>query len=322
MAMIGYHASHEQFSPRELIGCVREAESAGFAAAMCSDHFHPWSDQQGHSGFAWSWLGASLQATSLSHGVVCAPGQRYHPAIVAQSAATMAEMFPGRFWIAVGSGQALNEHITGDKWPTKTDRNARLKESVDVMRKLWTGAEVTHRGIVTVEEAKLYTLPKQVPLIVGAAITPETARWMGGWADALITIEQPRDALRQVVDAFREGGGEGKPMYLQVQLSYASTDQQARQSAFEQWGTNILQSNVLSDLRMPAQMTAAVQYLREEDIETQVRVSSDLNRHIDWLQQCAELGFDRMYLHNVNRDQQAFIEAFGERVLPALRSGD
>lgn len=322
MALIGYHASHEQFSPRELIGYVREAESAGFAAAMCSDHFHPWSDQQGHSGFAWSWLGASMQATSLSHGVVCAPGQRYHPAIVAQSAATMAEMFPGRFWIAVGSGQALNEHITGDKWPTKADRNARLKESVDVMRELWTGAEVTHRGLVTVEEARLYTLPEQLPIIVGAAITPETARWMGGWADALITIEQSREALTQVVDAFCEGGGEGKPMYLQVQLSYAETEERARQSAFEQWGTNMLQSSVLSDLRMPGQLMAAVKHLREEDIETQVRVSSDLNRHIDWLQQCAELGFERMYLHNVNQDQRAFIEVFGERVLPALRSGD
>lgn len=165
------------------------------------------------------------------------------------------------------------------------------------------------------------TLPEQLPLIVGAAITPETARWMGGWADALITIEQPREALAQVVDAFREGGGEGKPMYLQVQLSYAETDERARQSAFEQWGTNILQSSVLADLRMPGQMMAAVQHLREEDIQTQVRVSSDLNQHIDWLQQCAEMGFDRMYLHNVNREQRAFIEAFGERVLPALYSG-
>ncbi len=321
MAIVGYHASHEQFSPRDLISYVRQAESAGFAAAMCSDHFHPWSDQQGHSGFAWSCLGASMQATSLSHGVVCAPGQRYHPAIVAQSAATLAEMFPGRFWIAVGSGQALNEHITGEKWPAKTERNARLKESVDVMRELWTGAEVTHHGLVTVEEARLYTLPEQLPLIVGAAITPETARWMGGWADALITIEQPREALRKVVDAFREGGGEDKPMFLQVQLSSAETDEQARQGALEQWGTNILQSSVLSDLRMPAQMTAAVQRLREEDIETQVRVSSDLNRHIDWLQQCAELGFKRLYLHNVNREQRTFIEAFGERVLPEFSKG-
>jgi G6PDH family F420-dependent oxidoreductase len=217
-----------------LISYVKQAESAGFAAAICSDHFHPWSDQQGHSGFAWSWLGASMQATSLSHGVVCAPGQRYHPATVAQSASTLAEMFPGRFWIAVGSGQALNEHITGEKWPAKIERNARLKESVDVMRELWTGAEVTHHGLVTVEEARLYTLPEQLPLIVGAAITPESARWMGGWADALITIEQPREALRKVVDAFREGGGEDKPMFLQVQLSSAETDEQAREGAFEQ----------------------------------------------------------------------------------------
>lgn len=134
MATIGYHASHEQFSPSELINYVQEAEEAGFVAGMCSDHFHPWTEQQGESGYAWSWLGAALQATSIPFGVVCAPGQRYHPAIIAQAAATLAELFPDRFWIAVGSCQALNEHITCDPWPLKPDRNARLKESVEVMR--------------------------------------------------------------------------------------------------------------------------------------------------------------------------------------------
>ena len=136
MAAIGFHASHEQASPSELLHAVRAAEAAGFACAMCSDHFSPWSERQGESGFAWSWLGAALQATSLPFGVVNAPGQRYHPAVIAQAAATLCELFPGRFWLALGTGEFSNEHITGEPWPDKRTRNARLAECVAVMRAL------------------------------------------------------------------------------------------------------------------------------------------------------------------------------------------
>jgi G6PDH family F420-dependent oxidoreductase len=181
MATIGFHAPHEQFSPSHLLQFVQRAEQAGFGAAMCSDHFHPWSERQGHSGFAWSWLGAAMQSTRFTHGVVCAPGQRYHPAIIAQAAATLAEMYPQRFWIAVGSGEALNEHITGDVWPPKWVRNARLKECIDVMRALWAGETVEHDGLVRVRDAKLYSRPAQPPAIIGAALTPETAERMGAW---------------------------------------------------------------------------------------------------------------------------------------------
>jgi G6PDH family F420-dependent oxidoreductase len=134
---IGYHASHEQFPPSTLLRLVKAAEQAGFQAAKCSDHFHPWSDRQGHSGYAWSWLGAAMEATRIPFGVISAPGWRYHPAIVAQAAATLAEMYPGRFWLALGSGQALNEGITGLPWPPKAERNARLKESAEVIRARW-----------------------------------------------------------------------------------------------------------------------------------------------------------------------------------------
>src|SRR5215204_2074969 len=133
MATIGYHCSHEQFAPSELLQYSKLAETAGFGAAMCSDHFHPWSEQ-GQSGFAWSWLGAALEATSLSYGMVCAPGQRYHPALIAQASATLAEMYPGRLWCAFGSGQKLNEHITGTAWPEKATRQARLQECVEIIR--------------------------------------------------------------------------------------------------------------------------------------------------------------------------------------------
>ena len=160
MVKVGYHASHEQFKPSQLLKYVQQAEKAGFNLCLSSDHFYPWSEKQGESGFAWSWLGAAMQATpNLSYRIVCAPGQRYHPAIIAQAAATLAEMFPNRFCLTVGSGQALNEQITGEKWPSKSERNQRLKECVDIIRGLWLGETRTHRGIVSIEEANLYTRP-------------------------------------------------------------------------------------------------------------------------------------------------------------------
>ncbi|TVP45627.1 MAG: LLM class flavin-dependent oxidoreductase [Gemmatimonadales bacterium] len=318
MATVGFHASHEQHPPDHLLRCVVLAEEAGFQAAMCSDHFHPWSERQGESGFAWAWLGAALQATGLPMGVVNAPGQRYHPAIVAQASATLATMFPGRFWLAVGSGQNLNEHITGDGWPVKDDRNARLLDSAAVIRDLWAGETVTHRGHVTVEDAKLYTRPDTPPPLYGAAITPETARWVAGWADGLITIAKPPDEMARVVDAFREGGGEGKPMILQVQLSYARSEGAAEAAAVEQWGTNILESAVLAELRMPGDFEAAAEFVRTEDLEGPVRISSEPRQHVEWIRSDIEAGFSSILLHNVHPDQETFIGDFGEHVLPQL----
>ncbi len=318
MVKIGYHASHEQFTPSDLLAYVQKAEVAGFNAALSSDHFHPWSEQQGQSGFAWSWLGAAMQATSLPFGVVCAPGQRYHPAIIAQAAATLAEMFPDRFWVALGSGQALNEAITGDRWIAKDQRNARLKECVDVMRSLWAGETVTHRGLVCVEEAKLYTRPTRPPQIIGAAITAKTAEWVGSWADGLITVSHPYEKLKQVVEAFQRGGGEGKPMYLKVQLSFAQDEETARQGAHDQWRYNIFPSILLSDLKTPAQFDAASQFIKPDEIEPFIRISADPQQHLDWLQRDIDLGFSQLLLHNVNRQQERFIDVFGERVIPAI----
>jgi len=317
MATIGYHCSHEQFRPSELLAYVRRAEAAGFQAAMCSDHFYPWGERQGQSGFAWSWLGAALQATGLSFGVVNAPGQRYHPAIIAQAAATLAELFPGRFWVAFGSGQNLNEHITGGRWPSKPERNARLEQAVAVIRALWAGETVDHDGFFRLERAKLYTRPPTPPLVVGAAITPATARWVAGWADAMVTVVQPRDTMRAVIEAFREGGGAGKPMFLQAQTSYATTDDEARAGALDQWAQSALASTVLGELREPPQFDEAAKYVRAEDLS--VRMSADPQRHIAWLQEDLSLGFERIYIHNVNRGQERFIDVFGDRVLPALR---
>lgn len=319
MVKIGYHASHEQFKPSALLQYVQLAEQAGFSLSLSSDHFHPWGEAQGQSGFAWSWLGAAMQATpSLDYRVVNAPGQRYHPAIIAQAAATLAEMFPNRFWLTVGSGQDLNEHITGDKWLAKRDRNTRLKECVDIMRALWAGETVNHRGFVTVEEAKLYSRPATPPLIIGAAITVETAEWLGSWADGLITISRPPEKLKQVVDAFRRGGGEGKPMLLKVQLNYDQTDEAALQKAHQQWRNNIFKNIVMTELKTPQQFDATGEFVKPEELREHVRISADPQQHIEWLQNDIELGFDELILHNVSSEQAQFIKAFGDEVLPAF----
>jgi coenzyme F420-dependent glucose-6-phosphate dehydrogenase len=317
MVQVGFHASHELFAPSDLLRYVRLAEQAGFAAAMCSDHFHPWTERQGQSGFTWSWLGAAMQATGLSFGTVCAPGQRYHPAIIAQAAATLAEMFPGRFWLAVGSGQNLNEHITGDPWPSKPERQARLEEAVAVIRALWAGETVNHRGRVRVQDATLYTRPATPPPIIGAAITAETAEWVGHWADGLITVGKEPDDLRTVVDAFRRGGGEGKPMFLQAALSFAADEEQALQAAHEHWPVAAVDLPKLEELATPHEFDAATAGVGPDDLKG-MRISADLGRHIEWLRRDIELGFSAIYLHPIGPDPRAFIEVFGEQVLPAL----
>src|ERR671914_1411867 len=202
MALFGFHASHEQVHPSALLAAVRRAEDAGFDAAMSSDHISPWSARQGHSAFAWSWLGSALQATSLPFGVVNAPGQRYHPVIIAQAIATLSAMYEGRFWTALGSGENSNEHITGERWPRKELRNARLLECVEIIRALLAGEEVSHDGLVTVDRAKVWTRPETMPKLIGAAVSVETARWVGGWADGLITIDQDPATLREAIAAY------------------------------------------------------------------------------------------------------------------------
>src|SRR3712207_1724675 len=199
MPVIGFHNSHEQIHPAELLTAVQHAEEVGFTAAMCSDHFAPWNLEQGHSGFAWSWLGAAMATTSLPFGVVNAPGQRYHPAIIAQAIATLGAMYPGRFWAALGSGENSNEHITGGGWPRKEIRNARLRECVDVIRALLAGEEVSHGGLVTVDRARIWTLPDAPAALIGAAVSVETARRCAEWADGLVTVNAPADHLKQMI---------------------------------------------------------------------------------------------------------------------------
>jgi probable non-F420 flavinoid oxidoreductase len=318
MTQIGFHCSHEQIPPRELLGAVRHAEAAGFAAAMSSDHFSPWSERQGESGFAWSFLGAALEATSLPFGVVNAPGQRYHPAIVAQAAASLCQMYPGRLWVALGTGEASNEHITGDRWPSKAERNARLRECVDVIRALFAGEVVDHHGRVMVDRAKLWTLPPEPPPLIGPAVSVETAAWVGEWADGLVTVNQPPDKLERMIAAFRENGGAGKRLAVQVHLAWAPDEDSALEIAHDQWRTNVFAPPLCWDLATVEQFDIAAQHVSPDAVRDTVLVSSDPARHLEVLHELAELGFDEIYLHHVGREQERFIDAFGEHVLPKL----
>jgi coenzyme F420-dependent glucose-6-phosphate dehydrogenase len=321
MSLIGYHASHEQFSPAELATFIRVAEKANFGAVMSSDHLAPWSVRQGNSGMAWTWLGAAMQASTLRFGSLAIPTDgRYHPAIVAQAAATLCDLFPGRFrWIAAGSGEALNERPLGKGWPDKQERNLRLLEGVTMIRSLWRGETVSSRSFIKAENLKLWSLPTTLPSIYGAALTTHTAKWMGGWADGLITVRKSPDHTLEIIEAFREGGGHGKPIVLQFQLSWAaSTRQEAVEDGWDQWRSCSLDPEQLANLATPQQFDNATAAVTVEEFDSDLCASANAADHIGWIRLYQEMGFSEIYLHNRGRNQLEFIEFFGREVLPAF----
>lgn len=319
MTLLGYHCSHENVPPDELLKAVQAAERAGFDAAMCSDHFAPWGERQGESGFAWSWLGAALAVTRFTLGVVTAPGQRYHPAIVAQAISTLGVMFPGRFWAALGSGEAINEHVTGDPWLPKEARDARLLETVEVIRDLLEGEEVSHSGLVTVHRARLWSRPDVPPRLVGAAVSAETAARAAAWADGLITVVGSRDEMRRVLDAYRDAGGAG-PCVVQVHLSWAPTDDEAVAIALEQWrhGPAVTPPETW-DIADPAEFDARSADVDEPSIRGALLVEHEPVRLAERIAEIVDAGFDGAYLHHVGRDQAPFLTMAGTDLLPALR---
>jgi len=317
--VIGFHASHEQFAPATLLALARRAVDSGFDAVMCSDHFHPWARQQGQSGQAWAWAGALLGQGPVSLGMVTCPFERYHPAVVAQAIATLEQFAPTLVWLAVGSGEALNEAITGAPWPAKATRNARLKASADVIRSLWAGEKVNCDGEVRVRNAQLYSRPATPIPLLGAALTPETAYWLGGWADGMITTSMPMDALRAVVRAFEAGGGTGKPLYLQVKLSYARSHEAALAGAREQWRQNVLSAAQSETLTQPEAYEELGKQVTDAQLAERVIISHDPGVHRAHLQAYLDMGFQRLYLHNVNLEQERFIDDFASQVLPGLQ---
>lgn len=286
--------------------------------ASCSDHLAPWSHAQGHSGYSWAWLGAALATTELEFGSVCAPGQRYHPAIIAQKLGKLGQMFPGRVWTALASGEAINEVVTGEPWPRKEVRVARQEECVDVIRRLLDGEEVSHDGLVTVNMARVWDRPEQPPALIGPAISPESAARVAAWADGLLTVNQDVDTLTRVVANYRDAGGRG-PLSLQVHLSWAPTEDEAEKLAHDQWRTNVFSDPVLADIETVAGFEAAAEFVRPADVHRSVRISADLAQHVAWIREYADLGFDDIYLHYVGQDHSRYFEAFAAEVLPQAR---
>lgn len=322
MCLFNYHVSHEQFSPSDLLDYVRQAESAGFDGAFSSDHLQPWSSNQGQSGYAWSWLGAAMQATMrLTFGVITVPGGwRYHPVVLAQAIATLGQMFPGRLpWIAVGSGEAINERVIGSEWPDKAERNRRMCEGAQIMSALLAGDAVTRRGRLTAANARIWSRPARPTKIVGATTTAATAEWLGTWADGLLTTNPDVAALREIIEAFRSTAGPDKPIFLKMQISWADSAEEALANAYEQWRSNVLGADASWELPSPEDFERATRFVRPEDMCESVAISADLQQHSAWLRERVELGVDAIAIHNVGANQSQFIEAFGRHVLPALR---
>jgi len=314
MATLAYHASHEQFAPSALLLYSKLAEKVGFCGCHASDHFHPWSERQGQSGYVFSWLGAAMEATNFPFSVITAPGQRYHPAIIAQAIGTLLQMYPNRLTISLGSGEALNECITGDIWPEKSVRNARLLECAQIIKRLLAGEEVTHTGLVKVHHAKLYTRPLTIPPFMCAALSKETAAWAGSWADGLLTTYQPHGVLEEVIAAFRAGGGEGKPIHVKLTFSYARDEQRARMEAHHQWSFDCIENIKLAELNSVADFDNATKDISVEKVTSIIPTSNRIDDVVTLIKRIEAMGVDHIILHNVGRNQEEFITDFGTEI--------
>ena len=318
MVAIGYAMSSEEHQPNDLVQQARQAEEAGFTFALISDHYHPWIDRQGHSPFVWCVIGGIAQATErlrLGTGVTC-PIMRIHPAIIAQAAATATAMMPGRFFLGVGTGENLNEHILGQRWPPHDVRLAMLEEAVAVMRQLWQGGQQTHRGqYYTVENARLYTLPPAPPPVMVAASGPKAAEAAGRLGDGLISTA-PQD---QLVQQFEAAGGAGKPRYGQLTVCWAADEATARRTAYEWWPNAGLQGELSQELPTPAHFEQAVQLVTEEMVGQAVICGPDPQRHIQAIQEYVDAGFDHVYIHQIGPDQAGFLRFYQREVLPRFR---
>jgi G6PDH family F420-dependent oxidoreductase len=320
MTLIGYTMMGEQAGPKQLVRDVALAEEAGFDFAVISDHYFPWLDAQGHAPYAWSVLGAAAQATDripLMTYVTC-PIRRYHPAVVAQKAATMQLLSDGRFTLGLGAGENLNEHIVGGRWPLASVRHQMLEEAVEVIRALWAGGTVTYRGRhFEVESARVWDLPETAPPIGIAVSGPASCRLAGRHGDAMIATE-PRAELGQL---FEEAGGSGKPRIAQIALSYDPDERVAVQRAMEQfrWFTGGWRVN--AELPVPASFEQASRTVREEDVATQMPCGPDLERHLAGIGQFEAAGYTHIALVQVGADtQESFISWAATKLLPALRA--
>jgi coenzyme F420-dependent glucose-6-phosphate dehydrogenase len=324
--IIGYAAMFEQFHPTDLLRWSRQAEDAGFKGLMASDHFHPWTPQQGQSAFVWSWLGAVGTQTSLRFGTgVTPPGYRYHPAIIAQAAATIEAMFPGRFYLGLGAGEAINEHIVGGYWPEAATRSEMLFDAIALIQKLFSGKVSKHKSqYFTLESAKLYTLPSPPPPIYVATAGPINSERTGKFADGIISVGAGDEKIKMLMERFEKGARDaGKdpstmPRIMQQHVSYASSREEAINQAMKEWPNGGMPFPK-GDIRNPEDFAEMAKIIRPENFNNRVLTSPDLDEHAALLQHYIDLGFTEIYIHNVGRNQEEFIAAYGQRVLPQLR---
>jgi coenzyme F420-dependent glucose-6-phosphate dehydrogenase len=326
-AKIGYAAMLEQFGPQEVTGYSAAAEAAGFDGVMAADHFQPWVPQQGQASFVWNVLTAIGERTKgdLGPGVTC-PSFRMHPAIVAQASATLAAMYPGRHWLGLGSGEALNEHVLGGYWPETPERIARMFEAIEIIRKLFSGKDVKHSGqFYKMETTRLWTMPEEAPPIYIATAGPITARKTGAIANGLITVGAPESKLEMIFEKCREGcreaGNDPKKFQfiLQLHLSWAPTDEEALANAMLEWPNGGMKFPK-QDIRNPQDLEQMAKLVRPEDFAGRMLISSDPEKHRAEIQKFLNMGFHQIYLHNVGRNQAEWIEVFGRDVLPKLHS--
>jgi coenzyme F420-dependent glucose-6-phosphate dehydrogenase len=327
MTKIGYACMLEQFHPTDLLDWAEAAEAAGFEAGFqVSEHFHPWTPQQGQSAFAFAFMGALGQRTSLPFGtaVVC-PGFRYHPAVIAHAAATLGAMYPGRFWLGLGAGEALNEHVVTSKWPEVGIRSAMMFEAVQLIKKLFTGEVVKWNGDhFFMESARLYTRPEEpVPIYIACA-GPVNARRTGRYADGLITVGAADEKIRRLWDMFRKGAQqEGKDpealrTQLQVHVSWAPSQADAERNALTEWPNGGMPFPK-QDVKNPEDFENMAKLVGIESFANRMLISADLDEHVAALQGYVDMGFDEVYIHNVGRNQAEFIRTFGEQVIPRLK---
>ena len=310
---LGFALSSEDHPPNELVRQAQIAEEAGFTFALISDHFHPWVSEQGESPFVWSTLGGIAQATErirVGTGVTC-PLIRIHPAIVAQAAATVACMMPGRFFLGVGSGENLNEHVTGARWPLPWERLEMLEEAVNVIRQLWTGEEITHRGEhYTVQGARLYTVPEQQPEIYLAAAKPQAARLAGRIGDGLISTAPDEE----VVDEFEGAGGSGRPKLGMIHVAYDEDEEGGHERAHKLWPNLALAGSGGQELPAPRDFEESAANVTVADVAESTPAGPDPEPYLDLIRKYEDAGFTHVYIHQIGDNQQEFAE-FARREL-------
>ena len=316
MTAIGYALSSEEHGPRDLVRNARAAEEAGFTFALISDHFHPWIERHPHSPFVWGVLGAIAEATDrlvVGTGVTC-PTMRIHPAIIAHAAATAADLMPGRFFLGVGTGENLNEHILGQAWPEWDVRAEMLEEAIEVIRALWSGEVVSRRGeFFRVQNAKLYSLPESIPPIRVAASGAKMAEMAGRIGDGLISTAPDR----KIIDAYREAGGSG-PRIGQMTVSWAASEAKARKTAFEWWPLAALHGEVSQELPNPSQFTDLAKSVTEDQVAEAILCTPDADRILERIAEYVEAGYDHVYLHQVGPDQAGFLDFASSELLPRV----